>query len=264
MAGITDQRYLATDQYRDSAKVNLRFGLHDLYSTNSYGWHPWVFDQLGLTEQASLLELGGGPGYLWTRNAGRIPAAWDVTVSDFSPGMLRDARARLAICGRDFRFVVADAQWISFADESFDAVIANHMLYHVPDRPRALAEIRRVLRPGGKLFATTNGRSHLRELGDLVREHDPEYAPRTGVIEFGLENGEDQLRPWFQRVRIHRYQDGLVVTDADGLVGWARSWAEGVLGKERSVELYAFLEEAFVRRGPVRVTKESGMFVAER
>ncbi len=56
------------------------------------------------------------------------------------------------------QFKEIDAQSIPFEDETFDAVIANHMLYHVPDRPKAIAEIKRVLKPGGRLIATTIGK----------------------------------------------------------------------------------------------------------
>ncbi len=95
-----------------------------------------------------------------------------IALSDFSPGMIEEAQHNLADAGRPFAFERIDAQAIPFADASFDMVIANHMLYHVPDRPQALAEIRRVLRPGGRLYAATGGANHLREIGELVQRFD--------------------------------------------------------------------------------------------
>ena len=71
--------------------------------------------------------------------ASRIPAGWSITLSDFSPGMLDAAWRNLVVTGRAFQFKEIDAQSIPFEDETFDAVIANHMLYHVPDRPKAIA-----------------------------------------------------------------------------------------------------------------------------
>src|SRR5438128_5363777 len=94
----------------------------------------------------------------------RIPAEWDITLSDFSQGMLDEARQRLRESPHQFVFAVVDAQAIPYPDQVFAAVIANHMLYHVPDRPTALAEIRRVLKPGGHFYASTVGVNHLREL----------------------------------------------------------------------------------------------------
>jgi SAM-dependent methyltransferase len=88
-----------------------------------------------------LLDVGGGTGNyaLALRDED-----WDVVVSDRSPEMLARAAAK------GLETVVADAQALPFADASFDALICVSMLHHVDDRSRALAEQRRVLRPGGR------------------------------------------------------------------------------------------------------------------
>ena len=75
-----------------------------------------------------------------------------------------------------FTFHVADAQSLPFADATFDGAIANHMLYHVPDRAKALGELRRILKPNGILFAATNGERHLTEIGELLRQADADDA----------------------------------------------------------------------------------------
>src|SRR5215210_5060005 len=101
---------------------------------------------------------------LWRENGERIPAGWTVALADLSVGMLEEARRQLRAPPRRFGLVNLDAQALPFALASVDAVIANHMLYHVPDRQRAYAEIRRALRPGGHLYAATNGGNSMREL----------------------------------------------------------------------------------------------------
>src|SRR5215216_6982425 len=162
---FTDQQYLKTDQYKDSSNLDTRALIHRRFSTNSYGWFTWVFDTLlKLPGNARILELGCGHGLLWKENASRIPAAWNITLSDLSSGMLDAAWRNLVVTGRAFQFKEIDAQSISFKEGSFDAVIANHMLYHVPDRQKGLAEIRRVLKPNDHLFATTIGKNHLKEI----------------------------------------------------------------------------------------------------
>ena len=95
-----------------------------------------------------VLELGCGPGHFWRDTRDLRPAGWRVVCSDLSPGMVAEARAALA-GEAGLSFAAADAQALPLADASFEVVMANFMLYHVPDRPRALAEICRVLRPGG-------------------------------------------------------------------------------------------------------------------
>ena len=78
--------------------------------------------------------------------------------------MVDQARQSLAAHARPLAYAVADVQALPFADERFEAVIANQVLYHVPDRERAMSEIRRVLRPGGRLYAATLGHNYLHEL----------------------------------------------------------------------------------------------------
>ena len=139
MSKFTDQQYLKTDQYKDSSNLDARVAIHQRFSTNSYGWFNWVFDALSkLPADAKILELGCGPGYLWKENISRIPAGWRITLSDLSSGMLDAAWRNLVVTGRAFKFEEIDAQSIPYPDETFDAVIANHMLYHVPDRRKAL------------------------------------------------------------------------------------------------------------------------------
>ena len=76
--------------------------------------------------------------------------------------MVELARSR----GVDAR--VGDVQEPPFEDASFDVVVAAWMLYHVPDLDRAVAELARVLRPGGRLVATTNAADHLQEMLELA------------------------------------------------------------------------------------------------
>ena len=149
MSKGTDQQYLLQQQYADSANLDARVRLHSLFSENKQGWNRWVWEQFRFPEQARILELGCGPAYLWRENADRIPSGWEVMLSDFSKGMVDAARARLGDVPHAFQFAQIDAQFLPFPDGWFDGVIANHMLYHVPDRFKAIKEMQRVLKVGG-------------------------------------------------------------------------------------------------------------------
>ena len=214
------------EQYRTSGNLDARIRLHQLFSTNPYGWTRWVFDQLDAPAQAQVVEIGCGPATLWVENRERILSGWQITLTDQSPGMMQQAQANLATTSHEFHFQQAVAQAIPFDDATFDIVIANHMLYHVPDRPRALAEIRRVLKPGGRLYAATNGQSHMQELGTLIQQFDPalDYRALSPPDRFfSLENGRAQLAPWFTDIELRRYEDNLAVTDAKALVDYVFS-----------------------------------------
>ena len=76
-------------------------------------------------------------------------------LSDLSAGMLEFAKQN--VTGENVRHIVIDIQDIPFPADSFDLVIANMMLDHVPDLPKALREVQRVLRPGGTFVCATYG-----------------------------------------------------------------------------------------------------------
>lgn len=199
MSKSSDQKYLLTDQYQNASNLNARQQLHDRFSTNKHGWHRWVFDQFNLSPKSCILELGCGPGTLWLQNVHRIPEGWDITLSDFSLGMLQNAQRNLRPSHRHFKFVVVDAQSIPLEDESFDAVIANHILYHVPDRNKAFSEIRRILKPGRRFYASTNGRDHLRELRELVRAFAPNIRLALTTKDLALRMGSFNFPGGFRR-----------------------------------------------------------------
>ena len=157
----------------------------------------WVFDQFNIPAGARILELGCGPGRLWQQNADRTPAGWHITLTDFSMGMLRQARANLGDTAPQFGFACANASELPFESAMFNAVIANHMLYHVTDLNATLAEIKRVLTPKGMLYAATNGADHLQEMDALIQQFDVGWKPNWDIIQhFSLES-EDTLRRYF-------------------------------------------------------------------
>jgi SAM-dependent methyltransferase len=265
MSEINDQDYLRKDQYRDAGNLNARIRLHVEFSTNTYGWFRWVFDQYELPLRARVLELGCGPGDLWYENMDRIPKGWQLTLSDFSPGMLDQAREKLSVLAHDSNFELIDAQSIPYKDDLFDIVIANHFLYHVPHRSKAISEIHRVIKPGGRFYATTVGVNHMKELPELVARFDPENGAflKSEDIPFNMENGGTQIREYFSKVEERRYQDNLWVSDADVLVEYIFSGMRLRLDSSQRNDLTAFLhQEMAANDGLIIIQKDSGMFIA--
>jgi SAM-dependent methyltransferase len=267
MPYVSDPKWVAT-QYRDTSNLEARIRLHALYSTNPYGFHRWIFDQFDLPTGCRILELGCGDGTLWRLNMERVAPGWEITLSDRSPGILRAAWRDLSGSPADPSFAVVDAQEIPFPERTFDAVIANHMLYHVPDRPRALSEIHRVLKPGGQLYASTVGQSHLRELDGLECRAQLGHQPRADPIagSFLLENGEAQLADRFADIRISRYPDALVVTKVQPLVEYILSGtrSSSAIDGVKLAALTDRLERRLALEGAIYITKDSGIFTAIR
>jgi ubiquinone/menaquinone biosynthesis C-methylase UbiE len=214
-----EQQYQTVEQqYQTPDNLNARSAIYR-FATPQTPWPRWVFDQLAtLPATARILELGCGTGALWTKNLDRLPPGWRVTLLDQSAGMLAAARRDL-----NFPAVRADAAQLPFADTSFDAVVANHMLYHLGDLPRGLAEIRRVLTPGGTLVAATNSVAHLRRMQDLINHFLDDASPLAGHKPFSLENGPAQLRPFFAHIETRTTRGELRVTDPEAIVRYVLS-----------------------------------------
>ncbi len=264
-----DKRYLATQQYRDSSNLNARAALHARFSTSHYPWFRWLFDQLVTVapNEARILEVGAGPGGLWRENLDHLPTGWRVTLSDLSEGMVEEERGALPAA---FTCTVADVEALPFADAASDVVIANHMLYHVPDRPRALAELRRVLRPQGALVAATNGERNMRELHDLIVSVVPDVAAQQWRASFRhpftIENGGAQLAPYFTEIEPRHYDDGLDVTEVEPLVAYILSIdAPGFRDPAIHSAFATHAEELIAKGGgTLHISKSVGLFVAER
>ncbi len=259
-----DPVYLKSHQYHDARNLDARVEIHRRFSTNSYGWFRWVFDALlKLPENAAILELGCGTGLLWKENAARIPASWDITLSDLSAGMVDAAWRNLVVVPRAFRFQEINAAALPCDDGSFDAVIANHMLYHVPERAKAISECRRVLRLGGRLFATTVGEHHLEELHRILGGAGVGHLMQSFSDPFTLENGAEQLRAAFPHVELSRYADALEVTDVGLLMDYVRSLIYSEELSERQLSrTQVCLEEELREKGKIFIRKDSGLFEA--
>lgn len=267
MFPIDDADYLRTNQYADSSNLNARIRLHQLFDTNPENLQRWTFDRMvEISPQSGcVLELGCGSGELWWRNKDRIPDDWTITLSDFSPGMLADATQRLGHMGLAFQ--VIDAQEIPYDDHTFGVVAAHFMLYHVPNRGRAIAEIRRVLKPSGVLFAITLGIQHMRELHEVVRAVGVEHASLIDPTSrpFSLENGARQLAEAFGKVTVLPFTCDLAVTETEPLIEYVRSMrtASSLITEDQTQQLRSQVQSIIDMNGSFHITKDTGLFVAQ-
>jgi ubiquinone/menaquinone biosynthesis C-methylase UbiE len=257
-----DQQYLLHDQYKSASNLNARIQLHQRFGRSTVDWFRWVFDQYRIAPDSKILELGCGPALLWQKNLDRVADDWDIVLSDFSPGMLQEAQKNLDHSGKNFNFQVIDAQSLPFADSHFDIVIANHMLYHVPDRARALAEVRRVLKPGGYFYATTNGEGNHQDITRLKLQVGITTPNSVASAPFSLENGVEQLGYQFAHIEMQRIENELVVTEAEPLMLFILSTMAKGEDAEKLQKLRSLIEQEIDQKGAIRIKRDSGMFVA--
>ena len=271
---LTSMENSLNRQYQNASNVSARIRLHKLYSVNQQGWFSWLFDQMHLKSGMKILELGCGNGALWVENADRIPRGkgTKIILSDISGGMLQDAsRAILGTKADTLKKVISfhefDCNEIPYPENSFDVVIANHMLFYCEDPEKVAKEIRRVLKPGGCLYASTYGSRHMKEITELVKEFDEriELAATELYRVFGLENGAEILGEYFTKVEQSIYDDALVVDKAEPLLEYIMS-CHGNQNQyiiDRYKEFKLFVEKKTGRKKGFTITKEAGLFTAK-
>ena len=258
----TDLDRLRHHAYADPGKLDDRRAIYE-YQDPRPDFFGWILDQVDWPEEGRVLDLGCGPGTHLARLAERRPAL-QLVGADVSTGMLAAAVAAVPTCDP----VAVDAGSLPFVDDSFDVVMANHMLYHVADLDRTATELRRVIRPGGRLLAVTNSLEHFAEFDDLMAEaagFDSWWRPSR---RFNLEHSGDDLARHFDRVDLRHCHGELAVPTAAPMMAFARSM--------RDLSAYAFTDEeweraldqferlataAIAEHGPFRIRTHTGAFV---
>jgi SAM-dependent methyltransferase len=196
-----------------------------------------VLDAVAEVRPGRVLEVGPGRGELAERM--RRELGCRVVAIDQSERMVELTRAR----GIDA--AVGDVRSLPFAAGEFDAAVAAWMLYHVDDVDRALGELARVLRPGGRLVASTNGREHNRELYRLL-------ALERRRSTFDAEDAPSLLERHFARVESR---------PVGGFVNYPdRAAAQAYVDASATLFMAGELPRF---EGPLRVTRAAVVFVAE-
>ena len=281
---LTGMEKSIKSQYENASNISARIRLHKEFSINKQGWFPWIFETgiLPYVEakrnssgmetsgdeaqneprKIEVLELGCGEGSLWTENLDRLPENVHITVSDISEGMIRDIRRNI---GADERFTYEcfDCQQVPAQSNTYDIVIANHLLFYCDDMAQACNEVKRVLKEDGVFLCSTYGIGHMQEITDLVQKFDSRIilAAENLYERFGLDNGEEILSKYFSEIDMHKYDDAIVIDKATPLIEYILSCH----GNQNQYLLDKYQEfRQYVKKqvkNQYRITKEAGYFL---
>ena len=255
-----DQRYLRDVQYATTAKLDARSFLHRTFGTSPV---PFPVFAAGLVEwpaDAAVLECGCGPGSFWSNP--ELPRTMSLTLTDLSPGMVDTALAAATRDGFDrVGGQECDVQELPFDDASFDVVVANHMLYHVPDPDRAIAELARVVGADGVVLTATNGYGHMREINDAIAEVFGDHG--EGLYEvFGIDTGEARLRERFASIVWHAFDNDLIVDDPAPVIDYGLSFPPGETATQPQRSAFAAAVRTRFSHGDLRIHTRAGAFVS--
>lgn len=225
MKPITQGIAAVQAEYADDTALSIRYRTHVRYTLEPVDFVEWTIARLAWQGTERVLDVGCGPGDI-LRTMIHQNQRWGRLVGcDFSPGMIR--RAVELSAGLGVQFLVADAQALPFPDESFDVVMARHMLPYVPDIERAIAEAVRVLRPGGQFLATANGAATMPEyesaLNRMAAQFPGLFRAESTPERFTLENGPELLAAHLGQVETHVLRGTLCFPEARPFVEYVAS-----------------------------------------
>lgn len=261
---VAMERSLKT-QYQNAANITARIRLHSLYSTNPLGWFVWLYQQASIQDGMKILEIGCGNGALWQQNLSVLPPHVQIVLSDISAGMIHDVQNRFRNDAR-FSCMVFDAAHMPFDDNTFDLVIANHMLFYCDDLSQVLQECARVLKVNGHLEASTYSSRHMKEITELVQSFSPQIVLSKDKLyeKFGLDHGAELLSPYFRDIERRKYQDSIVLHEAEPLIAYILSCHgnQNQLLLDRYKEFHDYVVK--MTAGGFTITKDAGVFLAEK
>ena len=242
-------------QYVNADGLQTRMLLHRKYSTNRQPYGEWISDHYQIQPGMKVLELGCGTGSIWTEPSRWLPDDAALLLTDFSEGMLETARGNVP-AQPNISFAQVDIQDIPYEDHTYDLIIANAMLYHVPDLDKGLSEVARVLKPGGRFICSTSGVNGVSSW--LVNALGAGESPS---IPFHLQNGGKILEKHFASVEMRMREDSLEVTDVNDLAAYVRSMISFSFVRDWPLyELLARLNAQAVD-GIIHIPKEYGLFL---
>lgn len=262
---LTGMERSIKEQYKNDKNLNARKNLHS-YNINKIDWDKWCYKQIDFKKNSRVLEIGCGTGKLWEKNKEDIDETLDITVSDFSKNMLKIAKQKLKAIDRKFNFQEINAENIPYDDNTFDIVIAEHMIYLVPNMEQALSEIKRVLVPGGVFYVTSNSNESMKELNELVNDFDSNSGLNSNgySTRFELENGKEILKKYFNKVDVEILDGKIIVDNPKPIVEYKASTIQGasILVGEKKKEFTKYIQDYIDKNKQISITTKTCMFKA--
>ena len=253
-------------QYSNDEKLMIRLNFQKKYRTNPKSYQEWLWERYPLTEECKVLELGCGTGAIWENRIEQLPNDAKLLLSDYSEGMLDIVKSKFST-HPNVEYQVIDIQSIPIEENTFDIVIANSMLYHVADIPKALSEVHRVLKAGGTFIVATTGNRNaytyfnekLTELDSMLKVYD-EYD-----LAFSLQNGTSFLEPIFRTVEMQQYDNSLKVSSIEDFIEYIRSVvSEEKFSANEFEAIFDCFEKIRLTEGTLNIPVDAGVFIARK
>ncbi|TCS96853.1 class I SAM-dependent methyltransferase [Hazenella coriacea] len=281
------QKDLVLQEYKNSRRLNTRVQFHVQYSQAPEPFLEWAIQQVNYRGDEHVLDAGCGTGvYLFPIANLLREKGGSIVGMDLSSGLLEELQEKV-VDYPNIELIQGDLQQtLPFPDETFDIVMANFVVYHVEHINHTIQELKRVLKPGGRMIVGTGSQKNFYELEQIHIEAKKILAfpseaihHRNPYTRFSLENGAIWLRPHFPWFELHTQYDQIMVDQVEPVLEY---YASGMmeLGIESGTELREEITEEMIedlyqvvrkkiekvidREGVFRMQKQAGFFIATK
>jgi len=263
----TDREHLTKSAYATGANLAARQSIYR-FQQPRFHFPDWALAHADWQDIETVVDIGCGNGAYLRCLSARVPRLLGL---DLSRGMLTDL---MSSWNTTPFLAVADAQATPVRSRCADLALSMHMLYHVADIAAAVHELRRVLRPGGVLLASTNAEAHLRELFQLLSQAFATLGGDSSLLDrsfmrFTAENGGRSLRQAFAQVDWYAATSTLAVPEVQPIVDYIesmRGWVEPLLPaaatwSQCTAEIERLVHRHLAHNDAFRITAAAGVFV---
>jgi SAM-dependent methyltransferase len=259
---------LTGSAYADDRHIRSRMAIY-AYAEKAAG-PQWRTSLIGWDGTQIVADVGCGNGFDLRRIVPQRRCLHAIGI-DLSAGMLRSLDDLRQSGG--LSLVQADAQHLPLLDETADVAMAMHMLYHVPDIPAAVRELRRITKRDGTVLASTNSSAHLAEIDDLLSAAISSQLGRPvqamPALSFTTQTGTAVLGREFSSVTLHTHEVPLSIPSAQPVIAYVASIREPCLAwigepldfDEMLDDIAVRVEQIIQAQGSFRATSHMGVFV---
>lgn len=268
------QEDLVRKHYATDDPLRIRQDIHDRYTVPDRSFAEWVLERIPWQGGERFLDVGCGNGLYYTKMQAH-QHSFDYVGMDLLPTMIENHPLYA-----EKRLTLADAQQLPFPDNSFDVVMANHMMHHIEDIDAAIVEFQRVLTPSGVLAVATNSMSTMPELQVLMRRAivlltreksaATVRAPEMPTDRFALENGVRVLSNHFFAIVRHDLPSALVFPDVDPAMDYLEttrdlrepSLPDDVVWEDVMMIMRQQINQLIKHLGELVINKQGGVLIA--
>lgn len=262
------RKHFATDDH-----LRIRQEIHDQYTVPDRSFAEWALDRVPWQGSERLLDVGCGNGLYYNK---LVERQQDVNYygMDLLESMVEHHPLR-----NKHRIMLGNAEKLPYANDSFDIVMANHMMHHIDNIETALSEFRRVLTPSGVLVIATNSMSTMPELQVLMRRAivlltrsgaASVRAPEMPTDRFALENGIRMLSQHFFAIMRHDLPSALVFPDVDPAMRYLESTRDlrenslpdDVVWEDVMMIMRQQINQLIKHLGELVINKQAGVLIA--